>query len=497
MNLKQRVFRNSSLEMASRVVGIAAGIFLSPYLIHSLTKETYGLWVLIGSVVGYFGFTDFGVRIATGRLVAYYRARQDATKVNHTINTSLALLTASGLVVTLLTFLLSPYFGRLFHIGSDVPHVSAAVFLCGFAVAVGLPLTVFEGCLAGYERYDLINIVEIFMTIGRVGLVVWMIGLGYGILALAAISFALTVAGGGVKFLLCYRVFKPLHVAVEQVNRSMVRETYATSIWFLILAVSVKISFFTDNIVLGYFRTTGEVAVYSIAGRLAQYALIAVHAFNLVLMPVAAAYDAQADLTKQRRLLLLGTRASFAAAIFMATIFLAYGGRIIHIWVGSGFEQAAVVLAILTLPLVTQSSQMTTLMVLQGMAKHKNLSLIYLTEACANLILSLILVRPYGMIGVALGTALTSTFSSLIAQPIYVCRVLSLGLVDYYRKAFLPVLVATAPLVATIVGFQYVWLPQKFITMAVFCILSAALYFGAVYLIFFTKRGLTRESFAS
>ncbi|MGO9245447.1 MAG: oligosaccharide flippase family protein [Verrucomicrobiia bacterium] len=497
MNLKQRVFRNSSLEMVSKVVGIAAGIFLSPYLIQSLTKETYGLWVLIGSVVGYFGFTDFGVRIATGRLVAYYRARQDATKVNHTINTSLALLTASGLVVTLLTFLLSPYFGRLFHIGPDVPHVPAAVFLCGFAVAVGLPLTVFEGCLAGYERYDLINIVEIFMIIGRVGLTVWMIQMGYGILALAAINFALTVVGGSVKFLLCYRVFEPLHVAMEHVDRVTIRETYATSIWFLILAVSVRISFFTDNVVIGYFRTTGEVAVYSIAGRLAQYALIAVHAFNLVLMPVAAGYDARADSSKQRQLLLLGTRASFAAAIFMATIFLAYGGRIIHIWVGSGFEQAAVVLAILTLPLVTQSSQMTTLMVLQGMAKHKNLSLIYLVEALANLILSLILVRPLGMIGVALGTALTSTFSSLIAQPIYVCRVLSLGLADYYRKAFLPVLVATAPLVAMIVGFQYVWLPQKFFTMAVFCIVSAALYFGAVYLIFFTKRGLTRVSFAS
>ena len=497
MNLKQRVFRNSSLEMASKVVGVAAGIFLSPYLIHSLTKETYGLWVLIGSVVGYFGFTDFGVRIATGRLVAYYRARQDAAKVNHTINTSLALLTASGLVVTLLTFLLSPHFGRLFHIGPTVPHIPAAVFLCGFAVAVGLPLTVFEGCLAGYERYDLINIVEIFMTIGRVGLTIWMIELGYGILALAAINFALTVAGGGVKFLLCYRVFEPLHVAVEHINRLTIRETYATSIWFLILAISVRISFFTDNIVLGYFRTTGEVAIYSIAGRLTQYALVAVAAFNVVLMPVSAGYDAQADLARQRRLLLLGTRASFAAAIFIATIFLAYGGQIIHIWVGSGFELAAIVLAILTFPLITQASQTTTLMVMQGMAKHKNLSLIYLVEALANLILSLILVRPLGMIGVALGTALTSTFSSLIAQPIYVCRVLSLGLADYYRKAFLPVLVATAPLVAMIVGFQYVWLPQKFISMAVFCTLSAALYFGAVYLIFFTKRGLTRVSFAS
>jgi O-antigen/teichoic acid export membrane protein len=497
MNLKQRVFRNSSLEMTSKIVGIAAGIFLSPYLIHCLTKETYGLWVLIGSVVGYFGFTDFGVRIATGRLVAYYRARQDAARVNHTINTSLVLLTASGFVVTLLTFVLSPYFGPLFHIGPNVLHVPTAVFLCGFAVAIGLPLTVFEGCLAGYERYDFINIVEIFMTIARVGLTVWMMQLGYGILALAAINFALTAAGGSMKLLLCYRVFKPLHVAMEHIDRSTIRDTYATSIWFLILAISVRISFFTDNVVIGYFRTTGEVAVYSIAGRLAQYALIAVNAFNLVLMPVSAAYDAQADLSKQRRLLLLGTRASFAAAIFMATIFLAYGRRIIYIWVGSGFGQAAIVLAILTFPMITQASQTTTLIVMQGMAKHKNLSLIYLAEALANLVLSLILVRPLGIVGVALGTALTNTLSSLIVQPIYVCRVLSLGVADYYRKAFLPVLLATAPLVALIVGFQYVWLPQRFITMAVFCIFSAALYFGAVYLIFFTKRGLTRVSFAT
>ncbi len=122
-----------------------------------------------------------------------------------------------------------------------------------------------------------------------------MIQLGYGILALAAINFALT-ASGGVKFLLCYRDSNRCTWLWNMSTVSMIRETYATSIWFLILAVSVRISFFTDNIVIGYFRSTGEVAVYSIAVRLAQYALVAVAAFNVVLMPVSAGYDAQADL---------------------------------------------------------------------------------------------------------------------------------------------------------------------------------------------------------
>ena len=94
-------------------------------------------------------------------------------------------------MVTLLTALLSPSFGHVFHIGPDVQHVPMAVFLCGFSVAVGLPLAVFEGCLAGYERYDLINIVEIFTTIARVALTVWLIQKGYGILGLAIINFRL------------------------------------------------------------------------------------------------------------------------------------------------------------------------------------------------------------------------------------------------------------------------------------------------------------------
>jgi O-antigen/teichoic acid export membrane protein len=496
MRLKQRILRNSSLEMATKVSGILAGIFLSPFLIRHLTKETYGLWVLIGSVVGYFGFTDFGVRSATVRLIAFYRARENHATVNRTLNTSLMLLAASGLVVTLFTAALAPVFAGLFHVDAGVPHVASSVFACGLAVAIGLPLTVFEGCLAGHERYDLINACEILAIIGRVALTVWLLRAGYGIFALAAINLGLTVANGTMKWALSKWVFPSLHVSLRNFDRSLAKETYTTSVWFFVLAISGRISFFTDNVVIGYFLGTGAVAVYSIGGRLMQYALVAVSACNVVLMPVATRFEAQANLTGQRRLLLLGTRASLAAAIFMATMFLTYGGQIIRVWVGPGFEQAAVVLAILTLPMITASSQMTTLIVVQGMAKHKTLSFIYLGEAVSNLVLSIILVKPMGIVGVALGTALTSTFSSLIAQPIYVCRVLSLGVWDYYRKAFLPVLLAAAPLVALLVCVRHVWLPQRLVTMAIFCAMAASVYFGTIYLIFFTKRGSNRGGFA-
>jgi len=162
------------------------------------------------------------------------------------------------------------------------------------------------------------------------------------------------------------------------------KEVASYGIWFFILGVSTTIIFLTDNLVVGYFIGTSAVAIYSIAAAWRNMRGRVVLAFNWVLTPVAATYDAKGDLARQQRLLIQGTRASLAYAIFMTAIFLTYGDAIIRSWVGPGFEKAAVVLALLTLPSAASITQMTTSSVLQGMAKHKSLALILLGRSAGQ-----------------------------------------------------------------------------------------------------------------
>src|SRR5262249_53904111 len=53
---------------------ILNGMLVSPYLIRKLGVDTYGIWALGLSLVEYFWMIDLGVRPATVKLTAEYRA---------------------------------------------------------------------------------------------------------------------------------------------------------------------------------------------------------------------------------------------------------------------------------------------------------------------------------------------------------------------------------------------------------------------------------------
>ena len=68
------------------------------HVVRHLGVECYGLWILIGSLTGYFTLLDLGVGAAVGRNVAYRRAKGDAEGALAILSTALALLTGVGLL---------------------------------------------------------------------------------------------------------------------------------------------------------------------------------------------------------------------------------------------------------------------------------------------------------------------------------------------------------------------------------------------------------------
>jgi Na+-driven multidrug efflux pump len=80
-------------------------------------------------------------------------------------------------------------------------------------------------------------------------------------------------------------------------------------------------------------------------------------------------------------------------------------------------------------------------------------------EAVANLLLSLALVRPFGIEGVAWGTTIPNIIGNLVV-PVYVCGLLNVRLVDYLRKSFLKPLVVVIPLAAAW-GLSGAWMPPS------------------------------------
>ena len=71
------------------------------------------------------------------------------------------------------------------------------------------------------------------------------------------------------------------------------------------------------------------------------------------------------------------------------------------------------------------------------MAEHWTLGKVRLLEGIANIILSIILLRHYGILGVAMGTAIPMLVSSIVFLPLHLCRKLHMDLGQFLKETYI------------------------------------------------------------
>ena len=124
MSLKIRALKNIVSSWGGLAVNIAVGFFLSPFILHHLGDEAFGLWILVFSLTGYYGIFDFGIRSSLVRYVSKFQATGDKDQLAHLVNTSFFTYSCLGLFLLAPTTLGGVYVDRLFH-GATLPRAAS------------------------------------------------------------------------------------------------------------------------------------------------------------------------------------------------------------------------------------------------------------------------------------------------------------------------------------------------------------------------------------
>jgi hypothetical protein len=106
-------------------------------------------------------------------------------------------------------------------------------------------------------------------------------------------------------------------------------------------------------------------------------------------------------------------------------------------------------------------------------------------EGLANLVLSILLVRHFGLLGVALGTMVPMAFTKLFVQPWYFCRIMHFDLLEYYTllaKSFLAT--ALALLLPAALIFRFAAADYK--VMAALLVVSILCFVPVLFVLLFT-----------
>ena len=387
------------------VVEMVLGIVMLPFNTGYLGVEAYGLWMLAASIVAYFPVLDLGYAGAMDRFIAHYRAKRDAQAINEIASTLVVIFAAIGCVAMVIVVVVALNAGRLFTLSSEqVFPAQVVMLLVGLQFAIGLPFAVYGGVVNGFQRTYLNAVVGIVVALAVAAVNVAVLMMGGGLVELVAATTVTRMLGYIAYRLNGYRVFPMLRVKYSSFRRERLREVTGFSVYVLLQNGSNKINYATDPVLIGMFVSTAAVAVWTVAQRLADMVLRITNQLNDVLFPVVVECNATQRDDRMRELLVQGTKLSLGLAVPFAGILALLAGTVVTVWVGPQFSESVPLVQILVVIVLVRVGTATAATVLKGGGHHRLLAWSNSAAALANIVLSVILLKLYGLPGVAVAT---------------------------------------------------------------------------------------------
>jgi len=495
---KRQIAKNVGSSWVSLGFDVLVGLFLSPFLIHWLGDTAFGIWVLIFSITGYYGLFDLGIRSSVVRYVSKFAATDDIEDLAKLINTSLFTYSCIGALSLLVTLFLSFYVDHIFKIPPEL-HSTARwlLLLVGASVGIGFPLGVVGGYLDGLQRFYVNNWANIAGDIARLVGILLAVHYGRGLLTIAAITVVLPVILSAIRGVIAYRI-QPVPFGLKYVDRTTFRTMVNYSSVTMIIMIATQLKFKTVNIVIGTMISAAAVTYFSIGSRIVSYAQQVVMAMAQNFLPIASQSEATGNMDRLRKVFVVGNRICALTAFPITAVLLVLGRSVIELWVGKKYVATSYpVLVVLIVPATLMWAQAASGRVLFGISKHRTWAFVTLAEGICNLILSIILVRPYGIIGDAYGTAIPLACSMILFMPRHLCRQLRIRLGTYLREAFVLPLLVTAPLMLALLWMQRWFIPHSYLQLAAQLLIAGTVYGLGLLWVVWSGRALRVGELAS
>ncbi len=480
MSLKRQAVKNVGATWLGLLVHAVVGFFLSPFILHRLGDEAFSLWVLIFAVTGYYGLLDLGIRSSIVSCTAKFVATRDEDQLSRFLSTSLGFYGVVALAVLFVTGIGFFHLQTLFKIPPARLASARLLFLMtGVGVALTFPLNAFAGVLEGLQKFSWLQLGNIGVTLLRAVLIVVALTNGGGLLAIGAIAVAMN--------LLSYLMFTwmalhllPIRLRLERIERKAFRKMVSYGVFAFAILVAEKLRFQSDAMVIGAFLPATAITFFFIGSRLVDYSSYAVRSMSQIFTPMSSQFHAVGDLVRLQRTFTAGNQACALIVFPLCVTLVILGKSIIEAWVGARYMASYSVLLLLILPRSIYLAQSTSNRILLGMGRHRMLAFVLLLEGGINLVLSLLLVRRFGIVGVALGTAIPLACTSLFFLPRHACRVLDMPLGTFLNRAYSLPLLLCVPLAGVLLFAKHAFPVHSYLGLLPQIACGGAIYYAGL-----------------
>jgi O-antigen/teichoic acid export membrane protein len=405
-------------------VSIIVGLISVPVGLHYFGPILYGIWFVISSVLAYLRISDFGVSLSTLTLMA-----QTPESSHHRIilRRSIGMLLGISVVFIGLILLVVQSFPGWVGILGKVPpdlqgEAATAALAIGVLVLLQLPITVFSAAFSGLQQVYWSRFYGAISSVASLGALLTTVLIGGNLVTLAiftGLGGLLVGVVSGVHLFLAHPQVRPRFT--ERVPDAPAASFLFTSgIRFLALQIAALIILNTDNIIISHYLGPAEVTPYAITFKLFQMGLMVVTATIIALWPMYGQASGRGEWEWIQRTY---NRSVFSQIIPGGLIWIGgiiFSQTIITLWAGPAAYGGLLVAFALGGFVYISSFGGSNVSLVNGLNPTNIVVIFGLAEAVLNLGISLALVGPLGIGGVALGTFVASLMVNTWFHPLYI-----------------------------------------------------------------------------
>ena len=433
------VARNVSLRYVALGTEALIGLLLLPFNMTHLGPAAYGLWALMAAVTVHFSLLDLGYGGALVKFVAQYRAWRDQSALNEILSTLAVVFAGAGALAFGVTALLAWHLESLFAIGPEQAAIGRQILLMiGAFVALRFVFGVFGAVVYGFQRGYLNSIVGVATSVAVAIVNVAVLLAGYGLVELVAATTLVRALSLGAFAWTAWHVYPALRLSPRLFRRERLREVTSFSVYMLILDWSLRVNYSADALIVGALLGTAAVAVWTVGQRLADLAHQLTSQLNDVLFPLVVDSDAARRGDRLTLILVQGTRLSLALAMPVCVGLIVLADRVVEAWVGSSFAGSVFVVQVLAATVAVRVGAASASLILKG-ARHPRLNAwTNAAVAAVNITLSIVLIRRFGLAGVAIATLIPVAVANICVLFPAACRRVAIPVGEAFRQAIWP-----------------------------------------------------------
>lgn len=465
-------------------VKLVVGLLLVPILLGSLSDSEYGLYQLMGSLISYLSVMDFGLSATVIRYYTIYRtnkSKRDAENVlgiarNIYFIISIITLIVCGILLTLI----DPLF-RNSLTTYELCEAKRIFVVLSINVIVSLMTNVYIAILNSHEKFILIKSLDILNSILQLLFAKIAMKIAPTALSVAIMLMIINVITAAIK--VYYSKFK-LGVRVKYYYRDkeLVKNMLTFSASVFVVSIVDMIYWKTDQIILGAVSGTLAVAIYGVASQIYWNYMPLSTAIQSVFLPSVTERISKGASDKELSDLFIRVgRIQFLILGCVLSCFALVGRTFIIILAGESYIDAFWICIIIMVPFTIDLIQNMGINIMQAKNKYSFRAKVYSVSAACNIILTLMLAKPFSGVGCALASAICMICSNGIVMNWYYAKRLNINIRFFWENIFSIALLDIVIVLLLSIAFSIYSFQNIYIDFFVKAVVFLALYILLVY----------------